>query len=111
MRLECSVDVPLNATDITIGWFLDCQQLTNDSHVTISSQVQDATEVHRVTSRLVINYITDDFAGEYTCNILGDEEYVPSDLFRPRDAEYLDEVSALGPCPEGGDVFTPDAPQ
>ena len=75
LKVECTVEVPLNATDITIGWFMDCQQLTNDSHVTIS-HAQVASEVFRIRSRLTISDITDDYAGKYTCNMLGDAEYI-----------------------------------
>ena len=109
MKLECTVEVPLNATDITIGWFLNCEQLSNDSHVTITPQVIQSTEVRRLRSQLRINDMTDDYAGEYTCNILGDEEYVPSDKFVLGDSNYLEVDFGLGPCPDGN-VFTDAAP-
>ena len=55
MWLECAVEVPLDASDITIGWFLNCQQLTSlDSRVNIQSQVV-LTDIRRITSRLKIN--------------------------------------------------------
>ena len=41
MELECTVEVPRNASDISIGWFLDCMELTNDSHITVLSQDED----------------------------------------------------------------------
>ena len=105
MELECTAEIPLNATDITIGWFLNCEQLQDDSNdiVLIEGQV-DIAEIRRIRSRLTINDITNDFAGTYTCNILGDEEYIPSEPFTLRDSTQLEVHQALGPCVDG-DVF------
>ena len=106
MRLECAVEVPINAADITIGWFLNCQQLRNDSCVVkIQSHVQVVMDVRRIRSVLTINDLTDDFAGEYTCNMLGDVEYLPSNTFTLRDYNFLDRALELQPCP-GRTVFT-----
>ena len=77
MFLECTAEVPPDASDITIGWFLNCEQLTNSTNVTIQPQVfySKLTNILRIRSRLTINGITDDYAGDYTCNILGEDEY------------------------------------
>ena len=106
MWLECAVEVPLDASDITIGWFLNCQQLTSlDSRVNIQSQVM-LTDIRRITSRLTINDLTEDYVGGYTCNILGDEEYIPSDLFMLPTSEYLEVDLALeSACPDDGDIY------
>ena len=101
MKVECTVEVPVNATDVTIGWFMDCQQLSNDSHVTIESQVQVTVEVRRIRYRLTINGITDEYAGKYTCNMLGDEEYVPGNQLELGDSDKLELMSSLGPCIDG----------
>ena len=108
MKLQCIVEVPVNATEITIGWFLNCEQLDNDSHVAIEAQVQPASEVRWIRSRLTISDLTDDYAGLYTCNILGDEEYIPSNPFDLKDRDFLERELALeGPCVDG-QVFNPD---
>ncbi|CAI7997583.1 hypothetical protein GBAR_LOCUS2187, partial [Geodia barretti] len=104
MKVECTVEVPVNATDITIGWFMDCQQLSNDSHVTIEPQVQVTAQVRRITSQLTINGITDDYAGKYTCNMLGNEEYVPGDQLELGDSDELELMRSLGACIDG-DLF------
>ena len=109
MRVECIVGVPLNDTDITIGWFMDCQQLSNDPLVTIESQVQVTAEVRRITSRLTISGITDDYAGKYTCNMLGDEEYVPGDQLELGDSDKLELMGGLGAC-INGDIFSAAPP-
>ena len=101
MKVQCVVEVPLNAADITIGWFMDCKQLSNDSNISIESEVQVAAEVRRIRSRLTINGITDDYAGKYTCNMLGDEEYVPGDQLELGDSEELELESSLGQCLDG----------
>ena len=101
MKVECTVEVPVNATDITIGWFMDCQQLSNDSHVTIEPQVQVTAQVRRITSQLTINGITDDYAGKYTCNMLGNEEYVPGDQLELGDSDELELMRSLGACIDG----------
>ena len=101
MRVECIVEVSLNDTDITIGWFMDCQQLSNDPLVTIESQVQVTAEVRRITSQLTINDILDDYAGKYTCNMLGDEEYVPGNQLELGDSEKLELMRGLGACIDG----------
>ena len=115
MKIECLAEVPRNASDVSIGWFLDCVELTNDSHVEISVQVQDSemTDIRSITSRLTISPITDEYAGGYTCNLLGDEEYIPSDIFTLRDSMYYELYSLLSPCDDSGDVFVlaPAAPQ
>ena len=49
-------------------------ELTNDSRVTILTQDMYTATDHLIRSQLTINYITDDYAGGYTCNILGDEK-------------------------------------
>ena len=98
MRINCTVEVPRDASDISIGWFLDCMELSNDSHVTISTQDQYTETVRRIKSQLVITDMNDDYAGEYTCNILGDEEFIPSNLFRLPDSTYLEVYMSLGPC-------------
>jgi hypothetical protein len=107
MKVQCIVEVPLNAADITIGWFMDCKQLSNDSDISIESQVHVAAdpEVRRIRSRLTINRITDDYAGKYTCNMLGDEEYVPGDQLELGDSEELELESSLGQCLDGGALF------
>ena len=99
MRINCTVEVPRDASDISIGWFLDCMELSNDSHVTIRSQDQYTDTVRRIRSQLVITDMNDDYAGEYTCNILGDEEFIPSNLFRLPDSTYLEVYISLGLCP------------
>ena len=104
MKIECIAEVPRNARDISIGWFLDCVELTDDSHVEISVQVQDS-EISKMRSNLTISPITDEYAGKYTCNLLGDEEYVPSDIFTLRDSMYYELYSPLGQCDDSGDVF------
>ena len=101
MELECTVEVPRNASGISIGWFLDCMELTNDSHITVLSQDQYTDTIRRIRSQLTISGITDDYAGEYTCNILGDEEYIPSDLFTLRDSSYYEVDGPLAPCNDG----------
>ena len=101
MKVQCIVEVPLNAADITIGWFMDCKQLSNDSNISIESEVQVAAEVRRIRSRLTINGITDDYAGKYTCNMLGDEEYVPGDQLELGDSDQLELMSSLGQCIDG----------
>jgi hypothetical protein len=115
MKIECIAEVPRNASDVSIGWFLDCVELTNDSHVEISVQVQDSemTDIRSITSRLTISPITDEYAGGYTCNLLGDDEYIPSDIFTLRDSMYYELYSLLSPCDDSGDVFVlaPAAPQ
>ena len=110
MWLECAVEVPLDASDITIGWFLNCQQLTSlDSRVNIQSQVE-LTDIRRIRSRLTINDLTEDYVGGYTCNILGDEEYIPSDLFMLPTSRYLEVDLALETaCADDGDVYGSDA--
>ena len=107
MKVQCIVEVPLNAADITIGWFMNCKQLSNDSDISIESQVHVAAdpEVRRIRSRLTINRITDDYAGKYTCNMLGDEEYVPGDQLELGDSEELELESSLGQCLDGGALF------
>ena len=107
MKIECTAEVPRNASDVSIGWFLDCVELTNDSHMEISVQVQDAemTGIRRIRSRLTISPITDEYAGGYTCNLLGDDEYIPSDIFTLRDSMYYDLYSPLIQCDDSGDVF------
>ena len=105
MKLECSIQFPLNTSNISIGWFLDCMELTNDSHVTILTQDMYTATDHLIKSQLTINDITDAYAGEYTCNILGDEEYIPSDLFRLRDLSYYEVYTALADCADDGNVF------
>ena len=107
MWLQCVVEVPLEATDITVGWFLNSQQLQNDSCAVIVVETQLESSIRRIISRLTINDITDDYVGEYTCNIhvLGDEESIPSDIFMLHDSVYLEVDLALGPCPNNGDVL------
>ena len=68
MKLECTIEVPPNTTEITIGWNLNCRQLMNDSSVSIWIQQQVSSEVRRVRSQLTISDLTDDYVGEYTCN-------------------------------------------
>ena len=111
MWLECTVEVPLDASDITIGWFLNCQQLTSlDSRVNIQSEDNMLTDIRIITSRLTINDLTEDYVGGYTCNILGDEEYIPSDLFMLPTSGYLEVDLALeSACPDDGDVYGGDA--
>ena len=104
MKIECIAEVPHNASDISIGWFLNCVELTDDSHVEISVQVQDS-EISKMRSRLTISPITDEYAGEYTCNLLGDKEYIPSDTFTLRDSMYYELYGPLGQCDDSGDVF------
>ena len=99
MRIECTVDVPRDASDISIGWFLDCMELSNDSHVAIHSQDQYTDTVRQITSQLVIIDMNDDYAGEYTCNILGDQEFIPSNHFRLPDSTELEVALGLGLCP------------
>ena len=107
MKIECTAEVPRNASDISIGWFLNCGELTNDSHLEISVQIQDSemTGIRNITSRLTISPITDEYAGGYTCNLLGDEEYIPSDIFMLRDSMYYELYSPLSGCDDSGDVF------
>ena len=93
------MEVPRDASDISIGWFLDCMELSNDSHVTIRSQDQYTDTVRRIRSQLVITDMNDDYAGEYTCNILGDEEFFPSELFWLYDSLVLEVEIGFGPCP------------
>ena len=108
MKLQCIVEVPLNATEITIGWFLNCEQLNNGSHVGIEALVQPASEVRRISSHLTISDLTDDSAGEYMCNILGDEEYIPCNPFDLKDRDFLEvELALEGSCVDG-QVFNPD---
>ena len=83
---------------------MDCQELSNNTRVAIFSMVQEATEVLRIRSQLTISDITDDYAGKYTCNMLGDAEYIPSDQLELGDSNVLEIVRALGPCVEG-DIF------
>ena len=99
MRIDCTVEVPRDASNISIGWFLDCMELSNDSHVAIRSQDQYTDTVRQITSQLVITDINDDYAGEYTCNILGDEEFIPSNLFRMPNSTELEVERAIGLCP------------
>ena len=99
MKIDCTVEVPRDASDISIGWFIDCMELGNDSHTAIHSQDQYTDTVRQITSQLVINDMSDDYAGEYTCNILGDEEFIPSNLFRMPDSTELEVVLGLGLCP------------
>ena len=108
MKIECIAEVPRNASDISIGWFLDCVELTDDSHVEISVQVQDSemTGIRSITSRLTISPITDEYAGGYTCNLLGDEEYIPNDIFILHDSMYYELYNPLSPCDDSGDVFS-----
>ena len=99
MKLQCIVEVPVNATEITIGWFLNCEQLNHGSHVAFEALIQLASQVRRIRSRLTISDLTDDYAGEYTCNILGDEEYIPSNPFDLGDRDFLEVDLALeGEC-------------
>ena len=107
MKIECIAEVPRNASDVSIGWLLDCVELTNDSHVEISVQVQDSemTGIRNITSRLTISPITDEYAGGYTCNLLGDEEYIPSDILTLHDSKKYEIFMPLGPCDDSGDVF------
>ena len=107
MNLECAIEVPPNATEITIGWFLNCRQLMNDFHVSIWIQQQISSEVRRVRSQLTISDLTDDYVGEYTCNMLGNVEYVPSNHLTLRDADYLEVDAGLGSCPDNGFIFNP----
>ena len=92
------MEVPRDASDISIGWFLDCMELSNDSHVTIHSQDQYTDTVRQIRSQLVITDMNDDYAGEYTCNILGDEEFIPSKLLLLPDSIGLEVYLGLGPC-------------
>ena len=94
-------------TFLSIGWFLGCVELTDDSHVEISVQVQDSemTGIRSIKSRLTISTITDEYAGEYTCNLLGDDEYIPSDIFTLHDSKDYEIFRPLGPCHDSGDVF------
>ena len=107
MKLECIIEVPPNATEIIIAWNLNFQQLMNDSHVSIWTQEQIVNEVRRVRSRLTISDLTDDYVGDYTCNMLGDVVYVPSNQLTLRDADYLEYEDALGPCPDNGFIINP----
>ena len=79
LTLECTAEIPLNASNISIGWFLDCNQLHNNSDITITSQVS-ATTVE-LQSQLMIESMSDRYAGKYTCNLLGNEQFIPSDHF------------------------------
>ena len=107
MKLECTIEVPPNATQITIGWFLNCKQLMNDSRVSIWTQEQITSGFCRVGSRLTISDSTDDYVGDYTCNMLEDVEYVPSNSLTLRDADYFLVEAALGPCPDNGLIYNP----
>ena len=107
MKMECKIEVPPNATEITIGWFLNCRQLMNDSSVSIWTREQIVSEVRRVRSRLTISDLTDDYVGDYTCNMLGDVEYVPSNHLTVQDADYLEVEAALGSCPDNGLIINP----
>ena len=104
MKLECIAEVPHNASDISIGWFLDSVELNNDSHVAISAHVQCPNNICRIRSRLTISPISDEYAGDYACNLLGDEQYIASDIFRLRNSRYYEIFSPLGYC-HNGDVF------
>ena len=109
MKMKCIIEVPPNATEITIGWFRNCRQLMNDSRVNICTLEELTSEVRRVRSQLTISDLTDDYVGDYTCNMLGDVVYVPSNHLTVRDADYLEHEAALGPCPDNGLIFNPIA--
>ena len=90
--MECTAEVPLDASNISIGWFLHCNQLYNNSDITIISVVSAST----VRSQLTIENLSDRYAGKYTCNFLGDEEFIPSD---PLSLPTGSEAAVLGtPC-------------
>ena len=55
MWLECTVEVPLEAA---VGWFLNGQQLQNDSRVVIMSETQLESSINSIMSQLTINDIT-----------------------------------------------------
>ena len=110
MILNCTVEVPLQATEITIGWFINSMELNSSNIVSISSGIDIGTGFRRIHSQLKIVNMTDDFVGEYTCKMLGDdEEFIPSDSLRI-DHDELELHYGLGPC-DNGNVFGHSPPQ
>ena len=101
IRMSCIVEVPCSAS-ISMGWFVDnCDQLTNSTDVTITTQTQSAATNCQIESTLTIENLDDSYAGKYTCNILGDEEFIPS---HPLSLQtFLDLINLLPvfPCAEG----------
>ena len=95
--LECSVVAPSNDS-VSIGWFLDCDQLHNNSDISITSQVHAAT---MQKSRLTIMNMSDRYAGKYACNLLADEEFIPSDLFTLPTQPDLIATTGLTSCGVG----------
>ena len=78
LKVECTVQVPVTATDVSIGLSLNYNPLTNDANITIVEQVSNMTSYLEMTSRLTIVNLSDDYSGKYGCNILGSKEEVYS---------------------------------
>ena len=101
LRVECSAQVPVTATDVSIGWLLSCNPLSDDANITIVEQVSNMTSYLEITSRLTIGNLSDDYAGKYGCTILDsrDEEFIPSDLLELKTRFTLEVENARdSPC-------------
>lgn len=93
------MEVPPDAQNVSIEWYLGCEQLSNDSDVTIMPQDAYTETVHRQRSRLMIVNLSDKYAGKYTCKLIGDDELIPSDVFLLPTFSVLSETFALSSCP------------
>ena len=102
LKVECAVQVPVTATDISIGWSLNCNPLTNDANITIVEQVSNMTSYLEITSRLTIVNLSDDYTGKYVCSILGsqEEEFISINLLDLKTSLTLEFLHGLSsPCP------------
>lgn len=99
LLVECTVEAPRDAQNVSIEWYLGCEQLNNDTDVTIMAQDAYTDTVHRQRSRLTIVNLSDKYAGKYTCKLIGDEELLPSGVFTLPTFSVLSQTSALSSCP------------
>ena len=93
------MEVPLDAQNVSIEWYLGCEQLNNDTDVTIMAQDAYTETIHRQRSRLMIVNLSDKYAGKYFCKLIGDEELISSDIFMLPTFLVLSETSTLSSCP------------
>ena len=101
LRVECTSQVPVTATDVSIGWLLSCNPLSDDANITIVEEVSNMTSYLEITSRLTIGNLSDDYAGKYGCTIMDsrDEEFIPSDLLELKTRFTLEIENARdSPC-------------
>ena len=101
LRVECTAQVPITASDVSIGWLLSCNPLSDDANITIIEEISNMTSYLEITSRLTIVNLSDDYAGKYGCTIMDsrDEEFIPSDLLELKRRITLEIENGLSsPC-------------